>query len=67
MRRLEQLRLDALLTPEQLAEKTSVSAPTIRRLERGHSAQVPTLAKLADFFGVPASELLRPATTAEAA
>lgn len=66
MIRLEQLRLDALLTPEQLADVTGVSGATIRRLEKGQGAQVATLAKLSTYFAVPASELLRPADRAAA-
>lgn len=61
MIRLQQLRLDAHLTPEQLAAATGVAAATIRRLESGHGGQVATLGRLADHFGVRASELLRPA------
>lgn len=57
--RLEQLRLDALLTPEQLGEKTGVAGNTIRRLEAGKSARVSTLARLSTYFAVSASELLR--------
>lgn len=62
MTRLEQLRVDALLTPEDLAEKTGVSARTIRRLEaRQGKATIATLAPLATFFSVPASTLTGPA------
>jgi transcriptional regulator with XRE-family HTH domain len=60
VRRLEQLRLDALLTPEALSQDTGVSPRTIRRLEKdGHGAQVATLGKLAARFDVKPSELLR--------
>lgn len=61
MTRLEQLRLDAGLTPEQLAEETAVSSRTIRRIEAGHGAWVQTLDKLAKRFAVPTSDLRRPA------
>lgn len=59
--RLEQLRLDALLTPEQLGEVTGVAGNTIRRLEAGKTARVSTLARLSAYFAVSASELLREA------
>lgn len=59
MIRLEQLRLDARLTPEQLGEKAGVHGGTVRRIEAGHGAQVTTLGKLADCFDVKPSELLR--------
>lgn len=62
--RLEQLRLDALLTPEELATRIDgrVSARTIRRIETsGHTARVSTLGPLAEFFEVPASDLVRDA------
>ena len=58
MTRLEQLRVDALLTPEQLSELTGVHGGTIRRIESGKGAQIVTLAKLSTYFEVPASELL---------
>lgn len=61
MTRLEQLRLDRLMTPEELAKDAKVGAATVRRLERGHGAQIETLRKLSEFFDVPASELLGPA------
>ena len=59
MNRLEQLRLDALLTREQLANETGVSGRTIGRLEQGKGAHVATLGKLASYFAVKPSELLR--------
>jgi len=58
MIRLEKLRLDARMTPEQLGEAAGVHGGTIRRLEAGKSARVATLGKLADFFEVAPSELL---------
>jgi transcriptional regulator with XRE-family HTH domain len=57
--RLEQLRIDALLSREQLAAECGVSDRTIARLEQGRGAQVATLGKLASFFKVKPSELLR--------
>lgn len=66
--RLEQLRVDARLTPEVLGEKAGVSPNTIRRIENGYGAQVATLGKLADCFpGVQPSELLRGALPVESA
>lgn len=59
MNRLEQLRLDALLSREQLAAEAGVSGRTIGRLEQGKGAHVATLGKLADYFSVKPSELLR--------
>lgn len=61
MRRLEQLRLDARLTPEELGERCDVTGMTVRRLEAGKRARVDTLGKLADYFEVRPSELLQPA------
>jgi transcriptional regulator with XRE-family HTH domain len=61
MTRLQQLRVDALMTPEELGDATGVSPRTIRRLEDGRSARIETLRKLARHFAVPASELLAPA------
>ena len=62
MTRLEQLRVDAHLTPEELGEATGISGMTIRRLEKGHKAHVKTLARLSTYFAVPASQLLLPVT-----
>lgn len=69
MTRLEQARLDGHLTVEDLASKTGVSARTIYKLEaRQGGAWDGTLFKLAEFLGVPASELLQPVdVTREAA
>jgi transcriptional regulator with XRE-family HTH domain len=62
MTRLQQLRVDALMTPEDLGDATGVSPRTIRRrLEDGRGARIETLRKLARHFEVPASELLAPA------
>jgi DNA-binding XRE family transcriptional regulator len=60
MIRLEQLRVDALMTPEELGAAADVSPRTIRRLEDGRGARIDTLRKLARHFDVPASELLAP-------
>lgn len=61
MNRLEQLRTDAKLTPEQLGAAAHVAGETVRRIERGKRAFPSTLGKLADYFGVPASDLQREA------
>lgn len=62
MTRLEQLRLDRLLSPEQLAKETGLHADTIRDLEarRVERPRVSTLRALAEFFEVPPSQLLQP-------
>lgn len=61
--RLEQLRLDAHLSPEALGKLANVSGVTIRSYESGAQDRphVGPLGKLADHFNVPASELLQPA------
>lgn len=61
MTRLEQLRLDAALTPEQLGELAGVSGRTVRRIEAGKDGRVESLKKLAAYFDVPASDLVREA------
>lgn len=68
MIRLTQLRIDAHLTPEQLAEKTGVSWQTIYNIENGTSKRprIGTLHKLAAAFeGASASSLLLPAVPPE--
>jgi transcriptional regulator with XRE-family HTH domain len=69
MTRLEQLRIDRFLTPEQLAEQSGVPARTIRNLEAGEVGRprLTTLRPLAEFFDVPPSELLGPSKPREAA
>lgn len=67
MKRLEQLRVDARMTPEQLGEAAGVHGGTIRRLEAGKSARIATLGKLADYFKVAPSELLADVTPAQEA
>lgn len=63
MIRLEQLRLDAHLSRQQLAEKSGVSYQTILDLEKGEGGepQTSTRTKLAEALGARPSELLRPA------
>lgn len=64
MNRLQQARLDELLTVEELAAEVGLSAKTIYNLEDGKGARVETLRKLASRFpNVPASSLLLPAVT----
>jgi transcriptional regulator with XRE-family HTH domain len=67
--RLEQLRIDRYLTPEELAGETGVPARTIRNLESGdvERPRIRTLRPLAEFFDVPPSELLGPSKPREAA
>jgi transcriptional regulator with XRE-family HTH domain len=61
MTRLEQLRIDAGLTPESLADRAHVGSRTIRRIEAGHGARLETLVRLGEFFRVPPSDLIREA------
>lgn len=61
MNRLQQLRIDARLTRDQLAEQVGVTAVTIGNLENGKGARVETLGRIADVFEVQPSTLLRPA------
>lgn len=69
MTRLEQLRLDALLTRSELAVAAGVDRKTIARIEeRSAVVQVTTLRKLVEYFAsqgveVTGSELLRDAAT----
>lgn len=67
MTRLEQLRIDARLTPEELGARCGVSGVTIRNLEKGRRARVETLGKIADYFSVRPSEVLSPAAEDAAA
>jgi DNA-binding XRE family transcriptional regulator len=55
---LETLRLNAGLSPEQLAEKCGVSNVTIRNAERtGNRPQPQTAKKLADHFDLAVTDL----------
>lgn len=58
--RLRQLRTDALLTVEELAEATGVPVNTIYNIEAGRVARpkMSTLEPLAQHFGVPASQFV---------
>ncbi len=61
MTRLEQLRLDKRMTPEQLGEAAGVSGMTVRRCEASKPTRVTSLAKLAEYLDATASELQQPA------
>lgn len=62
MTRLEQARLDRLLSTEKLGELANVTGDTIRDLESGKRvARVDTLGKLAKVLDLKPSELLLPA------
>jgi transcriptional regulator with XRE-family HTH domain len=61
MTRLEQLRLDAGMSYNDLAASTKVSPRTIRNIESGVTVSVKSLARLSTHFGIPASQLLLPA------
>lgn len=62
MTRLEQLRVDAGMTREQLSELSNVTARTIHRLENGQVAgKVSTLVALAKVLDARPSELLQAA------
>jgi transcriptional regulator with XRE-family HTH domain len=58
--RLFELRVEKMLTQEDLHQLSGVSRDTISRLERGESqAQYRTIRKLADALEVPYRELLK--------
>lgn len=61
MTRLEQLRIDARLTRQELAKRAGVSLQTVINIEDGKGAQVDTLHKLAAPLKATPSELTRPA------
>lgn len=68
MIRLQQLRLDAGLSINDLAAEAKVGRLTIRRIEEsGQAVHVAPLHKLAARFGVKPSELLMPAIPEERA
>jgi transcriptional regulator with XRE-family HTH domain len=58
--RLKQARRRAMLTQEELAEKSGVAVTTINRIEKGRveDPHFSTLRKLARALGVEASELV---------
>jgi len=55
---LKQLRLAHRLTQEQLAERCSLAADTVRRVELGSSPMLDTLEKLAAGLGLTPGQLL---------
>jgi transcriptional regulator with XRE-family HTH domain len=55
---LRQLRWKKLLTQRLLATRAHVAMSTIVRLEKGETAQIGTIHKLAKALGVTAAELL---------
>lgn len=58
MIRLQQMRIDALLSAEQLGDAAGVSGNAIRRVERTGRASLAVLEKLAAYFEVAPSSLL---------
>lgn len=74
MIRLQQLRIDAKLTPRELGERSGVSHATVLNIEKGKGAKVETLHSLADALNadgleppVRPSELLLPVDPTRAA
>lgn len=57
MSRLRELRFDAGLDIADLAERAGVNAGTIRGIEDGATPRASTAKKIADVFGLPASEV----------
>jgi transcriptional regulator with XRE-family HTH domain len=58
--KLGELRFDAGLSPEELGQKCGVAGTTIRAIESGQRPSPRTAKKLADHFGITASELFPP-------
>ena len=63
---LERLRLDALMTVDDLAKAAKIDPKTIRRIEDREPVHVRSLAKLSSYFGVSASVLVRSAPEPQA-
>jgi transcriptional regulator with XRE-family HTH domain len=59
--RLKELRVEKMLSQQELAEKSGVARDTISKLERGasKSARYSTIHKLAAALGVPYRELMK--------
>ena len=58
MDKVQRLRIDQGLSQRQLAEKAGLSPGAVWRLEQRGSGRPDTLKKIADVFGVRASELV---------
>lgn len=60
MARLKELRVEKMLSQEELHKKSGVARDTISRLERGAGqAQYRTIRRLADALEVPYRELMK--------
>lgn len=59
-RRIAELRRQARLTQEELAEQLDVGSRYVSRAERGENLTLDTLARFANVLGVRARELLDP-------
>jgi transcriptional regulator with XRE-family HTH domain len=59
-RRVVELRRDAGLTQEQLAEALDVTVQQVGKWEVGENLTLASMARMATALGVPAIELLRP-------
>ena len=53
-------RVERAMTQAELAEKSGIDRTTIARLERGASAKMETIRRLADALDVEPGQLLRP-------
>jgi len=56
---LRELRLDHGLSQRRLSELAGVSSTTVWHIERGAAARPDTIKKIADVFGIRASELVK--------
>jgi transcriptional regulator with XRE-family HTH domain len=65
LRRLRDLREDALLSQRDLAERAGISQTTVVHAEAGTDVRFVTVHKLAEALGVPAEELVKPARRRE--
>ena len=65
LRRLKDLRKDALLSQRDLAKKAGVSQTTVVHAEQGQDVRFVTARRLAAALDVPADELLKPARRRE--
>ncbi len=62
VQRLKELRVEKMLSQEELHQRSGVARDTISKLERGASkgAQYRTIRRLADALEVPYRELMQP-------